>query len=416
MADKIKRTKTKYPCIYFNENSQKYDVKYNYKEYDPVSGKNKYKAKWIYNLNTLTEAKKELSNLQAGLTKEADQDASLMDVFNIWKQEAEVDNFSKITIRNTEQQIKMIDQFVPLTTKMKNINEETYNYLISCCRKKGYSEETLHNINACFRKLIRVAYRKDLLKINILEKMKKKTFKVNLPIEEFSDKIVLENEFKAIDEYFEKNTFVRLGFDRYKKFRLLFNFLYFSGCRIGEVLPLTYRDFEMVAYDGNMITLDHETADRMIFQVQINKVMLSDTHNTIRYETKNKKNRVIPLPDSFAELYAQYMVYLAEQGIVVSDDFRIFDFGQGTALCMLKKAIKATGIRDHSLHDFRHTFISNLLSSGLSLAEVEQFSGDTQRTIFERYNHANADAKENLVEVQTKLAKNIEIKKKMYDR
>ena len=35
MADTVKRSKTKYKNIYFNENTKKYDVKFNFKEYDP---------------------------------------------------------------------------------------------------------------------------------------------------------------------------------------------------------------------------------------------------------------------------------------------------------------------------------------------------------------------------------------------
>ena len=34
MADKVVRTKTSYKSIYFNESTKKYDVKYNYKEYN----------------------------------------------------------------------------------------------------------------------------------------------------------------------------------------------------------------------------------------------------------------------------------------------------------------------------------------------------------------------------------------------
>ena len=38
MADKVVREKTKIPSIYFNKSTGKYDVKYNYKEYDPIKG------------------------------------------------------------------------------------------------------------------------------------------------------------------------------------------------------------------------------------------------------------------------------------------------------------------------------------------------------------------------------------------
>ena len=60
MAEKVKRSKTNYTSIYFNESTKKYDVKYNFKEYDVKTGKNKYRAKWAYNLNTIAEAKKQI--------------------------------------------------------------------------------------------------------------------------------------------------------------------------------------------------------------------------------------------------------------------------------------------------------------------------------------------------------------------
>lgn len=40
MAEKVRRTKTKYKNIYYNESTKRYDVKYNFKEYDPITQKN----------------------------------------------------------------------------------------------------------------------------------------------------------------------------------------------------------------------------------------------------------------------------------------------------------------------------------------------------------------------------------------
>ena len=61
-----KRTKTKYTGVYFNETTKKYDVKYNYKVYNPTTQKNDYKAKWSYNLATITEARAELAKTADG--------------------------------------------------------------------------------------------------------------------------------------------------------------------------------------------------------------------------------------------------------------------------------------------------------------------------------------------------------------
>lgn len=397
-----KRVKTKYTGVYFNETTGKYDVKYNYKEYNPLTEKNDYKAKWKYNLLTLTDARQTLAELQAGEMIPDDKDITLAGIYAAWEREAAANNYSIITINNTAQQMKMIYQFLPASTKLKNITEETYNYLIASCRNKHYSEETLHNINACFRKMLKLAYRRDYIKQNPLDKIKNKTFKVKLPIDEFSEKIITKDEFKLIDSYFANNSFVRLGVDRYKKYRLLYNFLYFSGCRIGEVLALEIKDFEVVGYKKNLITPDLAEATSQVFQVKINKVLLSTDSKTVRYDTKNHKNRVIPLPPAFQELFFDYLLHLGKAGKKVQENDRIFDFTEGNARTMLNKAIKETGIRPHSPHDFRHTFISNIMSLGLSMAEVEKFSGDTQRTIFQRYSHATENSKLNLLNAQSK--------------
>ena len=121
MADKVKRTKTKYTGIYFNENTKKYDVKYNYKVYNPVKQKNDYKAKWVYNLLTITEARVELAKLQTVGIKAEDKDITLSGAFELWKIKAKGQDFSPVTIDNTEQHMAMIYQFLPEETKLKDI-------------------------------------------------------------------------------------------------------------------------------------------------------------------------------------------------------------------------------------------------------------------------------------------------------
>ena len=44
-------------------------------------------------------------------------------------------------------------------------------------------------------------------------------------------------------------------------------------------------------------------------------------------------------------------------------------------------------IRSYCCHDFRHTYISNLVKKGIPLPIIESVSGDTQETIFKHYSH-----------------------------
>ena len=61
-------------------------------------------------------------------------------------------------------------------------------------------------------------------------------------------------EFRTLDNYFAGNSFVRLGVDSYRQKRLMLNFLYYSGVRIGECLAVTIDDFHIHGYKGGFET------------------------------------------------------------------------------------------------------------------------------------------------------------------
>ena len=113
------RKKTGTKNIYYNNKTKKYDIKYNYKIYNPVKKKNEYKAKWTYGINTITEAKQELALLTTKGIKNEDKDITLEGIFNLWKTQAEATNKSKVTIRNTQQQYNMLIQHIDKNIKLR---------------------------------------------------------------------------------------------------------------------------------------------------------------------------------------------------------------------------------------------------------------------------------------------------------
>lgn len=204
MADKVKRTKTKYKSIYYNENTKKYDVKYNYKEYDIKSGKNVYKAKWAYNLNTITEAKAELARLQTAGVKVDDKDITLKGAYDLWEIKAIGQNFSPVSIKNTANFMTMIYKVIPENTKLKDIDEDVYYKFCANIRSAGYSEETLFSLNTTFRKVINHAFKKRLISENFL------LYTENMKTKRKEDyRIIDKEEFDLIDNYFKNNKCVR---------------------------------------------------------------------------------------------------------------------------------------------------------------------------------------------------------------
>lgn len=387
MDRKVKRKTTNYKSIYYNETTKKYDVKYNFKEYNVKTGKNKYRSKWIYNLNTITEAKAELAKLQTGGVKTSDKDITLEGAYDLWLIKAQGQNFSPVSIRNTHQQIRMVYQFVPATTKLKDIDEDVYYKFCSDIRKHGYSEETIHSINATFRKMINLAYKKKLIKENILN------YADNIKTKKKEDyKTISKEAFIKIDKYFKENEFWRMGINNYPKYRLLFNILYYTGLRIGECIALTYIDFEEFMYehkkDETIIKSNpiNEDSDKKPFQgtrIKIDKSYVSGLKLT--KEPKNYKKRSIPLSPAPESLFLLIKEEHLQKGGKLED--KIFNWEYGLCDTILKKACSALDFPKYTCHDFRHTFISNLIRKGVPLPVIEKASGDTQQTILKRYSH-----------------------------
>ena len=366
-----KRTKTEYRGIYYNETTGKYDIKFNYKSYNAAKQRNDYKSKWKYNVATIGEAKAELALMQSGKNRQEDRDITLQGAFELWKNKARAQDYSPATVVNTEQHIRMLSEFIPMDTAIQNITEDVYEDIFARCRSK-YKDETIKTLNATLRKLINLAYKKRLLGENPLVRMDnvktKKTEKV---------RIITTGEWKKIDSFFNSEK------RKYKKLRFMVNILYYTGIRIGECLALTWDDFEEFVRSAEQNEGGAEQSKKGM-RLSISKTILQD--GTPKDTTKNKKNRKIPLSPEVVGLYTENYEIRAEER---SD--RIFTCTYNTYIWYLTMVCRKTGIPHCSCHSFRHTFISNLIRKGVPLPVIEKVSGDTQKTIFERYSHMFED-------------------------
>lgn len=383
-----KRTATNYKCIYYNEDTKKYDVKYNFKVYDPITKKNKTKSKWSYNLRTIAEAKAELARLQTGGIQTDSKDITLEGIFEVWKIKANGQSFSPVTINNTTQQMDMVYQFLPKDTKLKDITEDVYYKFCSDCKQHGYADETLRSINACLRKMINLAYKKKLISSNVLD------YADNIRTRQKSEyRTISKEEFDIINGYFASNKFVRLGENRYIKYRLLVNILYYTGIRIGECLALTYEDIEEFDYykkgDKDAPFLKYPTENAINgkhlygWRLVVNKAYVSDIKLT--KSPKNFKHRKIPMESGVARLFLKEKNQHIANGGSASD--RIFTQNHSAVNQTIASVCRKNNLPEYNCHEFRHTFISNLIKQGVPLPVIEKVSGDTQETILKRYSH-----------------------------
>lgn len=99
-------------------------------------------------------------------------------------------------------------------------------------------------------------------------------------------------------------------------------------------------------------------------------------------QTKNNKNRFIPLTEDMAKLFqiirdngSEY-VFLGIRGIPLKSVRKPFT-----------KALKKTGIKDFKFHDLRHTFASHYVMSGGDLMSLKEILGHSNMKMVERYTH-----------------------------
>lgn len=390
MAGKIKRTKTKYTGIYFNEKTKKYDIKYNYTIYNPDKQKNEYRQKWKYGIPTVKDAKSELAKLQSSIPAAGTKDITLEGAYQLWLARAESQNFSPKSVKNTASYLNMLYQFIPKETKIGDITGEKYEKVMNAVRKHGYSDETIRNINATFRKLIHLCYQKNLVATNILASAE------NIRTKNKDDyRVIPEEDFLALQLYFKNHKFFRSGVNNYPKYRFMFFLLYHTGIRLGECLALQYDDFKFFSNfkkgkePEDKVLLDFPTdsdleREHLIgTRVHITKTYLNDFK--VIKEPKNIKKRTIPLDAEVVRLYQKLCARHIMNGGSKSD--RIFTWGHNSCNNMLQKACNKLGLPSYHCHEFRHTFISNMIREGVPLPAISKISGDTQETILKRYSH-----------------------------
>lgn len=369
-VQKVQRIKTKQPGVYKNSVTNKYDVKYCYTIVDMATSKKKYMQKWYYGINSYKDAVSILNELKGAKFKPSTKEITLKEAFELWKEKAIANQYSLITIRNTSQQCDMLAKFISLDIPIILITEEMYFRLIAQCRDYGYSEETVWNINACLRKLINIAYKNRYISENPIDFWDSPRIANGI-----KRNVITKEEFEKINEFFDENYFYRIGENHYPKYKLLVNLLYYTGMRIGEVIALVYSDFETYSKTPQ--------GKAKYMRVNVNK-SYNSAYRLLK-GIKNNKSRKIPLPEVVIEIFNEIMVEHLRCG--GSPEERIFDWQHNACTVMIQKACREKGLREYTCHDFRHTYISRLIRSGVPIPVIEAVSGDTQATIFKRYSH-----------------------------
>ncbi len=369
-----RREKTRYTGIYKQTGSNLYDVKYNFKEIDETTGETKYKAKWVYSIESLDLAKKTLLQLQTA--NYDDGEITGGEAYELWLAKARIENYTDVAIKNTGEHLRMIYNFIYPDFKLRNVDYSLYSSFIEKCRaEKVYSEYTVSNLNKTFRKLITLACREGRLKENPL-----KMLDDTKPQERDRTVIVTAADFAAMDNHLASNSFFRNVVDQNIKRRLALNFLYYTGMTIGEILAVRYQDIissceaagcAQTAFSG--------------YQIQVSGA--TDTGFIIGLDgAKKSKLCLVPMPEPLVALFFRDKErHLSEGGNI---DGLIFSFTHGTIIEMLRKLPPQPGIDKRiECQTFRDIYIEKMVRNGVTLPQLCYVLGESQATIMKRYRY-----------------------------
>lgn len=170
-----------------------------------------------------------------------------------------------------------------------------------------------------------------------------------------------EKEFWTRDEF---NLFLT-GIEENNIFYIsLFNLLFYSGARIGEVLALTVKDID---FSKN--------------QIKINKTFARiDKKDVVTIPKTATSIRVVDLHEEVMLLLKKQINTLYEP----DKDTRIYPVMREAVRKRMMDFIKISGVKKIRLHDIRHSHVALLINIGVNIFEISRRIGHADASITSR--------------------------------
>lgn len=181
-------------------------------------------------------------------------------------------------------------------------------------------------------------------------------------------------------------------------YNLLFNFLYYTGVRIGELVALTWEDIDL---KRKTLKIRHNFSSN----VKGKKFVIKDPKN-------ENSIREIDLPDN---LVALLTIHYKKESNLFGFNNKLFLFGnykhlaETTLRRKLKEYISKTENKIITLHGFRHSHVSLLIYLGCDSREVAARIGDTVAEVEKTYYHMFPQKKNHTINVLNKLSENYDV-------
>lgn len=154
-----------------------------------------------------------------------------------------------------------------------------------------------------------------------------------------------------------------------------FETFYFTGLRLGELLALTIDDIDL---------------DRRTIRVTKNLQTVKGKEMILTPKTP-KSIRTVRINAALADELREYIVSLPTEG-------RVFPTTRDRLRRVLRRGTEAAGLNPISIHCFRHSHITNLISAGFSPTDIGKRVGHESVYITLHYAHALQEAEDRMAD------------------
>ncbi|MDO4820300.1 MAG: site-specific integrase [Prevotella sp.] len=171
-------------------------------------------------------------------------------------------------------------------------------------------------------------------------------------------------EFWTLDEY---ETFIG-DIDKEDRYHVIFETLFWTGMRVGELLALTPADISFVSN-----------------RIEINKTYFRmDKKDLITSPKTETSKRIIDIPQFLSDELKHFL----ECTYSVPDDGRIFPIVAESIQHKLKRICAKTGVKRIPVHSIRHSSVAYLISQGVQPLVIKERMGHANIKItLDTYGH-----------------------------
>lgn len=168
----------------------------------------------------------------------------------------------------------------------------------------------------------------------------------------------------------------------------IFNLLYYSGARIGEILALNLKDIDL--YTGTLkITKSYQKIKKKEY---------------ITPPKSKSSIRIVKIPVFLSEIIKKYINNLYEPDSMQ----RIFLASRTNIHRCKNNTVKKLGLKNIRLHDFRHSHASLLINEGINIVAISKRLGhESIKITLDTYSHLMDGSEDKLISVLDKVKQSI---------